>query len=346
MKKSTNMGGIRPVAALALAAALGFTPAFAQASSDMETTIKAAKAEGTVMVYHTSPVTLIRPIFRAFEKKYGIKVQNFHATGTPLSVRFSTEAKAGTPQADVLSLSDTTAFRRNASLFQQLNAKNFPAFSHLSKKAKLEGGIALSPSLFSFSLAYNTDKVKKADVPQTWENLADPKWRGKIMLVDPRSSRTYRAAFVVVDRLHPGLLARIAKNDFRLVESGTPAAQQIAAGTSSIAFTLYPAHVNRLMRKGAPINFAAIGGPEIARNAWWGATKGAHPNAGRLFMAFFFSDEGLRIYCKRAPGTKTTLDPTGKRTGCDTLSPDAEFLPNTPPSKKTEAAVIRGFGLK
>src|SRR5690242_11058099 len=70
-------------------------------SASLDALIAAAKAEGSVMIYHTSAVATFKPVFTAFAQKYGIPVRNFYATGAPLSVRFASEIAAGTIQADV-----------------------------------------------------------------------------------------------------------------------------------------------------------------------------------------------------------------------------------------------------
>jgi ABC-type Fe3+ transport system substrate-binding protein len=141
-------------------------------------------------------------------------------------------------------------------------------------------------------------------------------------------------------------LPRIVANDPRLVETPTPAAQQLAAGTGSIAFLNYPSHAIPLMEKGAPIKWATIEGPEIARSAWMGATKGPHPNAGVLFVNFLLSDEALSLYCKRADGAKTIMDPDGKRTGCTPIAGNTLFLPDTPLAKADGDDVIRQLKLQ
>ena len=94
-----------------------------QAQGALDAMIAAAQAEGALMVYHTSPMPIIESTFRAFEKKYGIKVQNYHATGNPLTVRFSSEAAAGQMIADVIYASDTTSYLRFPELFQQLTSE-------------------------------------------------------------------------------------------------------------------------------------------------------------------------------------------------------------------------------
>ena len=308
--------------------------------------IKAAKAEGSLMVYHTSPFPIIGPTFRGFEKKYGIKVQNFHATGNALTVRFSSEAAANRPLADAFYASEATAFERNQSLFQKLTPENFPHYARIPEIARMSNGVAMAPTQTSFSLIYNTKRVAKGTEPRTWNDIADPKWKGTAMLVDPRSSATYRVAFNTLRKMRPDLLPRIRSLDPRLVETGTPAAQQIAAGTAAFAFPAYATHATPLMAKGAPIQWATIEDPELTRNGWVGAVHGSrNPNAARLFVHFFMSDEGVALYCKASPGSKSAVDPTGKRTGCEPLASDVVFLPDSL-SAKDNAEVIQQLGLQ
>ncbi len=317
----------------------------AHAQDALDKIVAAAKAEGSVMVYHTSPMPIIGSTFRAFEKKYGIKVQNYHATGNPLTVRFSSEAAAGRMIADVFYASDTTTYSSFPDLFQKLTAENFPGYARLPDVARLDTDLAVSPSQTSFAMFYNTRRLAKSDIPRRWLELADPKWKGMAMLVDPRSSATYRAAYNALRKVHPQLLTRIRELGPRLVESGTPAVQQLAAGTASFAFMGYPSHATPLMVKKAPVQWATIEGPELTRGVWVGAAKGPHPNAARLFIHFFTSDEGLRLYCRASDGSKSALDRAGTRTGCEPLADDVVFLPDTPLSREDSASVLKELGL-
>ena len=312
----------------------------------LQALIKAAKSEGSLMIYHTSPFPIIGPTFRGFEKKYGIKIQNFHATGNALTVRFSSEAAANRPLADVFYASEATAFERYQSLFQRLTPDNFPYLARIPQAARMSNGVALAPTQTSFSLIYNTKRVAKGTEPRTWNDIADPKWKGTAMLVDPRSSATYRVAFNAIRKMRPGLLPKIKSLDPRLVETGTPAAQQIAAGTAAFAFPAYPTHATPLMAKGAPIQWATIEDPELTRNGWVGAVNGSrNPNAARLFVNFFMSDEGVALYCKASAGSKSAIDPTGKRTGCEPLASDVVFLPDSL-SAQDSAEVVKQLGLQ
>ena len=44
-------------------------------------------------------------------------------------------------------------------------------------------------------IGYNRDAVSDADAPKDWDDLLDPKWKGKILIRDPIASGTMRAIF-------------------------------------------------------------------------------------------------------------------------------------------------------
>ena len=324
-----------------------FAPALAQAMGGEapEATIAAAKAEGVLMIYHTAPITNYKVVFDAFQKKYGVRVENFHGTGAPLATRFASEVEANQMQADVLSLSESPLFTKYADKFQKLSAANIPNYTRVADAARLEGGVAVSPTQASFVFSYNTRRVAEADVPRTWQDLVNPRWKGETLLVDPRSSATYRLAFDVLNKRYPDLLAKMAANNPHLTDSGTPAVQQLAAGTGSIAYIHYGSHADPLMAKGAPIKWVTIEKPELTRSVWLGATNGKHPNAARLFVNFMLTDEALSAYCKVATDVKSTIDPDGKRTGCAPFSSDVVFLPDDVVSKDDAAAITKALKL-
>src|SRR5262245_51707981 len=329
-----------------LAAAPSSRAQSGDADARIEALVKAAKAEGAVMIYHTSAERTFKPVFTAFAKKYGIPVRNFYATGTPLSVRFASEVAAGTMQADVFYSSDTSIFDDYPASFQRLNADSLPNYDRLPDNLRLGSGLAVSSVQLSYTMFYNTRRVSDAERPRTWNDLADPMWKGKTLIIEPRSSVSFRAPYNVIRKVHLGILSRIADNEPRISESGTSAVQQLAAGTGAIAFAGYPVHAEPLIARGAPVRWATIEGPAIARRTWMGAVRGPHPNAARLLIHFLTSIEGLKAYCASGDGSMAALDPSGAQTGCQALSSDAQFLPDAPMSDQDSAETLRQLRLQ
>jgi iron(III) transport system substrate-binding protein len=339
----------RACAVTLLAILAGVQPSSGQSSAPdarLEALVKAAKAEGTVMIYHTSAVATFKPVFNAFAEKYGITVRNYYATGTPLSVRFASEVAAGSIQADVFYTSDTSIFSTYAASFQKFSAESLPNYATLPDNLKLENGLAVSSVQLAYSMFYNTNKVSQSERPRTWQDLADPKWKGKTLMIEPRSSVSFRAPYNVIRTIHSDILAKLANNAPRISESGTSAVQQLAAGTGFVAYAGYPVHAEPLIAKGAPVRWVTVEGPVIARRTWIGAVRGPHPNAARLLVNFLTSIEGLKAYCGTGDGSMALLDPSGAKTGCEPLSADAQFLSDVPMSDEDSATTLRQLGLQ
>jgi iron(III) transport system substrate-binding protein len=347
MARSRMMGCVSLAVTVVLAAlAPSACARAAEADAGLDALVQAAKAEGTVMIYHTSAPRILKPVMNAFTAKYGIPVRNFYATGTPLSVRFASEVAVGTVQADVFYTSDTSIFEDYPKNFQPLDAKSLPNYPALPDYLRLASGLAVSSVQLSYSMFYNIKRVSEDERPRTWKDLADPKWKGRSLMIEPRSSLSFRAPYNVIRTLHPGILSRIADNEPRIAETGTAAVQQLAAGTGSIAFAGYPGHAQPLILKGAPVRWAALEEPAIARRSWIGAVRGPRPNAARLLVHFLTSIDGLKAFCASGDGSMAALDPSGKQTGCHPLSANAHFLSDAPMSDEDSAETLRQLRLQ
>ena len=103
-------------------------------------------------------------------------------------------AEAANPQADVWFGAPAEAFDRAAR--ENLLDRYRPTWS---KAIDLEGrdaadrwyGTYLTPEV----IAYNSEAVSVTDAPKDWDDLLDPKWKGKILIRDPIASGTMRAIF-------------------------------------------------------------------------------------------------------------------------------------------------------
>ena len=73
-----------------------------QGADRLQRLIEGAKKEGTITVYHSSPVEDMRAFTGAFEKKYGIKVQTWRSNSENILRRAVTEARARRFEVDII----------------------------------------------------------------------------------------------------------------------------------------------------------------------------------------------------------------------------------------------------
>jgi iron(III) transport system substrate-binding protein len=289
-----------------LSTAFGSTATFAQPAEPIEklatytgadreqVMLKGAQSEGTLNVYTSLAVPDITEMAAAFEKKYGIKVKYWRAAQDVILSRVMSEAHSGHPTVDVLQTDDMQmeAMAREKILVQA----NSPYDTDLVKGAIRPHRQWVGVRLNIIGQAYNTKLIKDEDRPKTYEDLLDPKWKGKLTL--EATEIGWFSAVVKSMGEEKGLkLFRdiAAKNGFALRQGHTLIAGAVASGDAPFALATYDHGVQRLKGKGAPINFYAIA-PAFARLGALGISSApSNPHAAVLFYDYMLSPEGQAI---------------------------------------------------
>jgi iron(III) transport system substrate-binding protein len=130
---------------------------------------------------------------RAFEQAYaGVDVQWVDMGSQEILDRL--RAEAANPQADVWFGAPAETFSKGAK--ERLLAAYRPTWaSAVPPDARdprdLWFGTYYTPEV----IAYNTQAVSAADAPKDWDDVLDPKWRGKVIIRDPVASGSMRAIF-------------------------------------------------------------------------------------------------------------------------------------------------------
>jgi iron(III) transport system substrate-binding protein len=288
-----------PIAVAALTIAAAALPAHAQTAPAIymyrgadrdQQLVAAAKKEGAVTWYTTMAPSESRPLAAAFEKKYGIKVALWRAPGEQMLQRIVTEAQARRFTFDIIE-SDSNQTEKLArenllSEFYSPYLADLPASAIPSHRKWI-------PDRFNYIVtAYNTNKVKAADIPKTYEGFADPKWKDRLALeasdfiwMDTMTNVMGKdkgtAFFRKLADLHPDL------------RKGHPLlAKLIGAGEVQVGLTAYLANVESGKSHGEPIDWAPVK-PVIAVSFSIGlASNAPHPHAALLFSDFILSPEG------------------------------------------------------
>ena len=145
---------------------------------------EAARREGSLSWYTSTPVDLAQQLIEAFQKETGIKVQLLRTGGQAVLRRILPEIAAGQPGADVITMSDAGAANGMAKQGQLVPFR--PAdFDQVIDVAKDPQGRWIAQRLQLAGIAVRTDKVAPADVPKTWSDLTSPKYKGLMVMPDP-----------------------------------------------------------------------------------------------------------------------------------------------------------------
>jgi len=260
--------------------------------------IEGAKKEGALTIYTSAQVKDLGPIVEAFEKKYGIKVDMWRASSENVLQRAVQEARGNKFTMDVAETNgpELESMHRE----QILQAVKSPVQADLIPEALLPHREWTGTRLNVFTQAYNTGAVKKEDLPKTWEDLANPKWKGKLGIEQEDSDWLAGEAQVLGEQHAVKVFKDIVDANGISVRKGhTLLTQLVVSGEIPLALTVYNYKAEQLKRSGAPIDWFSIG-PAIARpNGIGVARKAPHPNAAVLFYDFELGLEGQQILAKR-----------------------------------------------
>src|SRR5258706_7881944 len=142
--------------------------------------IEGAKKEGALLFYATFAVEYADQLIEPFRSRYGIKVDVWRARSEIVLRKVITEARAGGPSADVIAIiSPQQEALRRENLLQEIRSPYHKELTPSAVPAHREWVATLH---HVFVQAYNTDKVRKEDLPGTYRNLLEPKWKGKLAI--------------------------------------------------------------------------------------------------------------------------------------------------------------------
>jgi ABC-type Fe3+ transport system substrate-binding protein len=263
--------------------------------------IAAAKREGEVIWYSTQIISqLVRPVTAAFEKKYpGIKVRSTRANAAETAVKILNESKAGRPQADVTDGTTTVVPLKQAGYVLQWlpdAAKDYPA------ELKDPQGYWIANNLFILTPGFNTSLVPRGGEPRTYQDLLNPKWRGKLAWNGfPTASGIGGFVGTVLtemgDEKGKAYLRELAKQNIApLPGAAREVLDQVIAGEYSVALQIFNHHAVISAKKGAPVDWIKME-PATGTLSVLSVLKNApHPNAAKLLADFIISKEGQEVF--------------------------------------------------
>ena len=175
-KRHTVLG--LALAALGLGAAAQTPLATYEGADRMQRIIEAAKKEGTLTLYTTIAEKDLPALIKPFETKYSIKVNVWRAGTDKILQRTLAEAAAKRDEVDVVHFGspEMEALAREKVL-QPVNSPTYKLLQAGSVPAHKQWAATL---LSVWVQAYNTTAIKKEDLPKTYADLLDPKWKGKL----------------------------------------------------------------------------------------------------------------------------------------------------------------------
>jgi iron(III) transport system substrate-binding protein len=299
--------------------------ALMQGDNRLQRLIEGAKKEGELTMYNVMPIGDMAPVIDAFTKKYGIKVKAWRSGSEAVLQRIVTEARGGRFEVDIVENNgpEMEALHREK-LLQQVSS---PSHADIMPQAIPAHREWVGNTIDIFVQAYNTNKVKKEDLPKTYQDLLDPKWKGRLGIESDDQHWFARLVQELGQEKGTKLFKDIVDTNGISVRKGhSLLANLVASGEVPLALTTLNYAPEQLKQKGAPIQ-SFIMSPAIAYFRGIGLTRKApHPHAAMLFYDFLQSDEAQQILTKRSkiPVSKR-IDTPEKKLSLIYIDP-AQFL--------------------
>jgi iron(III) transport system substrate-binding protein len=259
-----------------------------------EKVLAAAKKEGTLTLYTSIAEKDIPPLITAFEKKYGIKVKIWRAGSDKVLQRTLTETSGKRYEVDAIHISAPELEALH--LEKVLQPVSNPAFKELLPGTVPAHREWVATLLTVFVQAYNTNQLKKDDLPKSYQDLLNPKWKGKLG-IETEDFDWFAAVVTDMGEAKGMKLFRdiVATNGISVRKGHSLLNNMVAAGEVPLALTVYNYMPEASKKRGAPIDWFALE-PAIARANGIGiARRAPHANAALLFYDYMLSTEAQKI---------------------------------------------------
>ena len=271
----------------------------------------AKKESGAVMVYHSTQTEDLQPVFDAFTRKYGIKVVDWRSSSENVVQRTISETRAGKREVDFIENNspEMEALRRERMLMRMES----PHFADLRPGTLGSHQEYATSTMDVFVQAYNTEKVAKDELPKTFEDLANPRYKGRLGI-----EAEDQAWFGTLMK-HAGEAKTVklwndvvANNGVSVRKGHTLLANLVASGEVAMGLTVYNYKPPQLKAKGAAIDWIVLQ-PAIAQlHAVAVVSKTTRPFSSALLFDFFLG-EGQQLLAARnfVPSSAKVPSPFG-----------------------------------
>ncbi len=257
-----------------------------------------ARKEGQAAFY--ANITSVEPIMKAFAADTGVKATYTRIASPKFVATTITEFEAGKLSADVVQapvpVLELLKARGILANYQSPAAAGYPQWTRADDRMQIFG-------IEYVGLIYNKERVKPADVPKHYQDLADPKWRDKIVMANPSNHPSTISWLIGLKETvfkseaeWMKFVNGLAANRPMFVASFGPTPAPIASGEKPIGISM-PNYI--ITMAPAPLDWARLDQPLLGTPRAISVTsKAPNPNAARLFVDYWLSKKSMEILAK------------------------------------------------
>jgi iron(III) transport system substrate-binding protein len=295
----------------------------AEPQEEWKKIVEAATKEGKIVAGGPPTAVLRQKYKETFEKKFGLELELLSAPGPQNAGRAAAEFKAGVSYFDVLHAGSGTLeplmYENMLALFS-----DYMILEEVKDPRQWWGGHAWEDNVktnrfiysftadFSTPPFYNAELLKPADV-SSYEDLLNPKWKGKIGFFEPRIPSAGQGLWGFLMKIKgKEFLQKLAEQNLFISRDGKQLADGLAKGTLVIGLGLSQRFVDPYVNAGLPIK------PLMSIKEGLGGSNGfgtvavmknaPHPNATKVYINWLLGKEGQDLYSKALTQGTRRLD--------------------------------------
>ena len=265
-------------------------------ASDVD--MAAAKKEGKVVWYTSTPIEQGQKIAKLFEDATGIKVEMFRSGGSAILRRFLQESQAGRTAVDVMTTSDpaATAALARKGTFVAFKPANF---EKVVEEGRDKDGYFVAQRLNLMTIYARSDKLNSpADLPKTWADLTDAKYKGKLVMTDPSFTALQLTVVGMMSKTSGwGYYEKLRQNDIMIVQGNQQVSDNIKRGERLVAVGALDSYAADDRKAGHPIVTILPEDGTFVIPSPTAVIKGSpNPNAAKALAEFMIGDAAQSVF--------------------------------------------------
>ena len=261
-------------------------------------------------------------VSRQFSEATGIESEYFRAGSNNLVQKFDQERQAGQVRCSALVITIPVLVAQWAKEGVLLPYDS-PEFANYPDEFVIKGyagPIAGEP----MAIAYNSELVSADEAPKTWEDLLDPKWKGKLALTDAASASSALHWFSAIQSVYgKEFMEKLSQQDVLVRTGGADVANTLVSGERPVAAAITQSHASRAIGKGGALRIVVpeAGAPMIS-NVICIPAEAPNPEAGKKLVDFILSEK-IQVMLQNdffSPSLRKGVPPITLDTGARPLS--------------------------
>jgi iron(III) transport system substrate-binding protein len=272
-----------------------------------------ARQEGSLVWAVTGQDAEVLPVIAAFERRFpGITVRYLEAESSELVSRIFLEEQAGHVTIDV---TDPGHTRRVVDEHIAQDLSDVVHIFNADPRLVYWGNHVWAKVLAPYGIFYNKSLLSKADAPKSWEEAANPRFKGNLII----ENRLKEFVYMTDIREYGGKLPQLWSENrvaayARQIKANTPVfvhgvprvAAEVASGEEALGF-INLSEFEAALNQGAPLALAPVSFVPAVAVLNFVPAHAPHPNAAKLFAGYLMSSEGRAVWAKARSSSDLTL---------------------------------------